>query len=229
MLQVLGELPPALNETSQRKKNAWDVVVARYQEDISWLDPIRHKVHVYDKGGHQAPIDHGYASWTTLPNTGREGATYLRHILDTYGKAGPDVTVFVQGRIDDHLPPGERDPLAYVMKMAEEAAAGGASVPRFRIQLSHSWRHKHYLGKALHVCDLCLGDWIERYIQVPFPHGASCVAPFYMNGIFAVTAGSIRARNREYYQEVLQQLDAEDPEAGHYLERCWAIMFPRRP
>ncbi len=66
------------------------VVVARFDEDIRWLDQLHWDYLVYNKGEH---IDKEYKS---IPNIGREGETYLRYIIEFYNKF-PDYIAFVQG------------------------------------------------------------------------------------------------------------------------------------
>jgi hypothetical protein len=78
-----------------------DVVVAHYNEDLSWLSMIPENVHVhiYTKGP-QLESTHGHigGAHTTrqpLPNVGRESHTYLSHIVKNYDNLAP-WTVFTQ-------------------------------------------------------------------------------------------------------------------------------------
>jgi hypothetical protein len=65
------------------------VVVARYDEDRSWLSELKvQQVHVYNKG------NDGFG--TKLPNKGREAHTYFKHIADNYDNL-TDVVFFLQG------------------------------------------------------------------------------------------------------------------------------------
>lgn len=66
------------------------VVVARFDEDISWLNELHWDYLIYNKGEY---IDKEYKS---IPNIGREGETYLRYIIEFYNKF-PDYISFVQG------------------------------------------------------------------------------------------------------------------------------------
>ena len=71
-----------------------EVVVARFQEDVSWTTQLGFPVTVYDKSGTHGPL--------ALPNIGRETHTYLTHIVRRY-EALADCTVFVQGAPFDHM------------------------------------------------------------------------------------------------------------------------------
>jgi len=79
------------------------VVVARYNEDIKWLLPIISIVTVYNKG----LDDLNYIPQEKIikcTNVGKEGGTYIKHIIDNYNSLD-DYTVFIQGKIHDHVFP----------------------------------------------------------------------------------------------------------------------------
>jgi hypothetical protein len=72
------------------------VVIAKYKEDSSWVSKIQHPVIVYDKS--ENPIEGSIQR----PNIGREGETFLYHIINNYDNLA-DVTVFLQGNPFEHL------------------------------------------------------------------------------------------------------------------------------
>lgn len=74
------------------------IVVARYNEDVLWTNQITHPLTIYNKG---APII-DISNVIPLINKGREGETFLRHIVENYDKLD-DITVFLQGDPFDHL------------------------------------------------------------------------------------------------------------------------------
>lgn len=81
-----------------------DIVVARYNEDISWVDKFKKsRLFIYDKGDE-------INDFIKLPNIGRESHTYLTHIVNNYDNLS-DYTTFLQGNPYDgskgHL---NRDP-----------------------------------------------------------------------------------------------------------------------
>lgn len=71
------------------------LVVARYQEDIGWVDQTDWPHLIYNKGGPLA------RPCTTVPNVGRDSETYLRYILEHY-HCLPDLVAFAQGHPFDH-------------------------------------------------------------------------------------------------------------------------------
>jgi hypothetical protein len=77
-----------------------EIVIARYNEDISWINkiPSKTKITIYNKG-----IDDIKYPSIKLPNVGRESHTYLTHIIDNYDNLA-DTTIFTQGEPFFHSP-----------------------------------------------------------------------------------------------------------------------------
>jgi hypothetical protein len=83
-----------------------EIVLARYDEDISWLDGAHMPfTTVYDKGGEAGGEDNSgtlaalnaTGRVKALPNVGREGHTFLWHVVNNYDTLA-DWTVFSQAR-----------------------------------------------------------------------------------------------------------------------------------
>jgi len=73
--------------------------VARYKEDISWFFHMDlGKLYVYDKSGDE------HTPFIRLENKGREGTTFLGHIIEYYNNL-PDYIVLVQGNPFAHMNP----------------------------------------------------------------------------------------------------------------------------
>jgi hypothetical protein len=77
-----------------------DLIIARYNEDISWvskLDKTKFNIFIYNKG----PKLDGYET-IDLPNFGRESETYLHHIVNNYDNIS-EHTIFLQGNPLEHI------------------------------------------------------------------------------------------------------------------------------
>ena len=75
-----------------------ELVVARFKEDVSWVNDCPIPVCLYNKCAGWNPIefgDHVVERW--LPNKGREAGTYLHHIVTNYNDLA-EWTNFVQGK-----------------------------------------------------------------------------------------------------------------------------------
>lgn len=69
------------------------IIIARYNEETSWALPYKDCVILYNKGKSATPL---FNNVITLENIGREGDTYLRHIINNYDNLSDRVT-FLQG------------------------------------------------------------------------------------------------------------------------------------
>jgi hypothetical protein len=76
-------------------------VVARYNEDISWIDEIKDgSFLIYNKG---EDFDTKY-SYVNVPNVGREAETFLKAIVSNYHNLSMyDNVVFLQGSPKEHF------------------------------------------------------------------------------------------------------------------------------
>ena len=76
--------------------NNYQIVVARYNENIDWLNSEKDHCIIYNKS---KPLN--IPNEIILPNVGRESHTYLYHIIENYDNLS-DKTIFFQGNIRDH-------------------------------------------------------------------------------------------------------------------------------
>ncbi len=181
-----------------------EYVVAHYNEDLSWLTPYAEKAHIYHKGilG-ESPFP--VANWTPLQNVGREGHTYLVHILEHYDDLA-DITFFLQGRIDDHMFGKTLDDLL------REAIIKGAGFMGTKFPLFHNLSRNRSGFIAF---------W-EKLFEEKFSEDTF----FYANACFAVRKEIILLHPREFYEVILRRLSrSANPEEGYWVERMWYRMF----
>lgn len=82
------------DENKNVTKANFEMVVARYDEDIRWTENYAKFRTVYNKGS--AAVDYDFIP---LPNKGHLADTILRHIINNYDKLA-DVTFFTHGSIN---------------------------------------------------------------------------------------------------------------------------------
>ena len=70
------------------------MVVARYNENIEWVLPYNDIAVIYNKG---LEIKLPFNNIINLENIGREGHTYLYHIIENYNSLTSDKIIFTQG------------------------------------------------------------------------------------------------------------------------------------
>lgn len=188
-----------------------EYVIAHYNEDLTWLIPYADKAHVYHKGSLDLPPIE-VAEWSKLPNVGREGHTYLFHIVNHYD-ALADITFFLQGRISDHMFGRTMD------DMLREVTTQGLS----------------FFGELLSITNCPNATkWIQNLLDKPlltfwkivFKERAPDPAFFYTNGCFAIRKEIIYHHPKEFYERLLETLSyASDPMEGYFLEKMWYFMF----
>ena len=196
-------------------------VVARYNENIDWLNNVINRSIVYNKG---TPLH--IQNEIMVENKGRESETYLRYIIDHYDSL-PDVVVFIQANIEDYI--GKND-VNYVLKMANHAIQYGKSKPYMHSQTktNMTWDKKwnynngYYLQENYKNKPIVFCDWFTTHIQPEYPDPIY----IYRNGLFAVKKEYILKKPLEYYKQLILEVNHHDnPAEGHFLERSWYYIF----
>lgn len=182
------------------------VVVARYQENIDWTIGIPDCI-IYNKGNNTPTCHHPVI---TLPNVGREGHTYLYHIIQNYDTLD-DHTCFLQGHPFDHSPY-----LEHQIKTFEPSRAF------------------HVISQHVHAINLCYDPTdfslhqllIDTYQRVFGQYKASHEFTFGAGAQFIVSRDAIRSRPKSFYENLLHIMEySTHPPEGFALERFWTMIF----
>jgi hypothetical protein len=216
---------------------ALDVVVARYEEDLDWvvddLMPMldaEARVVVYNKGRREtlsAKISDAKIQVVDLPNVGREGHTYLHHILETHGRARKPV-LFLPGSCR-----------AFPEKWAKAKKIIGkfdgasstfvcdgimpADIYNFSID---RWAARESKNNATNSVDRLVpspvrpfGKWFDEVVRISDKDPPRCLS---LGGMFIAAPKDLDRKTRAYYERIKAFLDGDDNvEAGHYVERAW--------
>jgi hypothetical protein len=178
------------------------VVVAKYKEDMGWLEQLRSaiphvKTVVINKGADD------YQPSIALPNIGRESHSYLWYIINNYDNLD-DFTCFVQG-----------DPFAHSAVFVDllRNFTGG---DRF-----YPFGPVYYTIKD--ACPNHPGLFVSKFDSlIPAPEGWS----FHAGAQFIVSRSTILKNSRDFYQKLLDaHLEHED--TPWCLERLWRFVFNR--
>lgn len=205
---------------------SYNIVVARYEENIDWLAPFTDMCIIYNKGG-----DININKWKQiikLKNVGREAHTYLYHIINNYEKLS-GIILFTQGNISDHLPKNyKNDEFNYIMKLISSACINGCSSNAYPHLVGSMSAHKDLKmadkWKNLGDSFMTFGEWLNAISEdkYTFDHNIC----WYMNSIFAVDSTVIKRHPKLFYEKLIKHVDShKDPEAGHYFERSWYEIF----
>jgi hypothetical protein len=203
------------------------VIIARYREDIAWAESLGYNYIVYDKGGNNDPTARN------LTNIGREGHTYLTHIVREYDRLA-DMNIFLQGDPFDHIHDQGRATVDILRGQLEEAIRRMVpfkGLAWFKLKCDalgrpHDLRKPENRGRwAGWGKDIPLGATFERLFGAPMPGQIIARAA---TGNFCVTGERIRTRPKAFYEYALSltEADAQDENnTGHAFERLWQHVF----
>ncbi len=200
-----------------------EMVVARYREDVSWIDATGLPAVVYDKSGQPAE--------NPLPNIGRESHTYLHHIVSRYPQF-PEHTVFVQAAPFGHMAPGTT-PESFGEQARELAARGvpfkGFAFYKLRCdvlgrphELKDEKNRSRWAGFGK---DIPMGEIYAQLFAGPVPESFHVRAPA---GLFMVSRRRILLRPFAMYRKALKIVESDPHDAnntGHAFERLWCLIF----
>jgi len=217
-----------------------DLVIARYKEDISWIDDNnltdKFNVIVYNKF-HNEPI--------TLPNAaGRESHTYLWHIVSNYDTLA-DRTVFCQGDPFEHSPNflnligkvNSADKLGYFPMSQARPEEGLLRTDGVIPPLGDGTLHCNILGQPNHP----FLNMEEQFFNI---FGRNAVVPnpivFFPGAVFCCSKETIHNRSLDFYKkcyELSTNAEWTDnivhdklPPGGniccaYFFERFWSYIF----
>lgn len=208
--QLLGLAKPSI-----------EFVVARYGEDVSWMDawlPYVQRVTVYDKSDVPMTSAHPKVTVVPLKNVGREAHAYLRHIVDRYEDLCATV-VFTQARYDDHLSHQDFDALVRGRGRPDSPM----DVPWHQtIMETMGWTvtRNWAANQAMQPMGMSMAKFFIEYIA------PDLVPPdklrYWTGAIFSATASAIRRHPAAAYAKILPLLEVgSNPEAAHAMERSW--------
>lgn len=210
----------------------FEIVVAHYNENLVWLKHVSDEVTVYSKGN---PPTKDFERTSNLPNIGREGHTFLHHIVHRYDTLA-NTTLFLQGDIhawNEGTPPHTELSLVELrersLTLSGLCATGFGVSGRFNKWHNMEWDKdpKNWLerrGKGMRMSDISPGE----FWQYIFDSEPSETVAWTGSGIFAVTSEAIRRRPLPFWQNLLgyfEKLNHANPEEGHFLERFWMSIF----
>lgn len=202
------------------------LIVARYNEDISWLDKWRNTfdIIIYNKGD---KIKNTKLKVIDLPNYGREAHTYLKHIVYNYEKLS-NVTVFIQAKIDDvEMVNWVFSDLNTYIFTAISCGYGANSMGIIKenqwfIDFTQDPKYKKEIENGyFRLSDISLQDYVKKYLgHIPI------IAPISLKGCFSVRKDRILSRPKFFYEDLLNSIPNHNtPEEAHFLERMWAYIF----
>lgn len=174
-----------------------EIVISRYGEDVSWLNPLGFASTVYDKS------EEG-----NLPNVGFEAQTFLHHFAAQYDSLA-EITVCLQGDPFPHLP-GPLDGI-----LASLCSESFAFLP---IAKHSRWQQRdgspHHSG---------LGPANERMWQALTGHCPPDLWHAWYGGQFAVHCDRVRSKPQEFWRHAAALVSSKEEACA--VERLWPFLL----
>ena len=200
-----------------------EIVIARYQEDISWSYVYRDICLIYNKGS--KALEYQCENVVQLNNVGREAHTYLYHIINRWDYLA-DKTLFTQGNIADHIGTNT-DLRIFFDKGFDFIVKNGLYIRDYdpingRLPHNNKWLKDLETGK-MRKAKQSFTEWCVTVLKIDFKGDPVFYGP---GAIFSVSKELIYKKPITFYKHLLSFLeDHSNPEEGHYFERTWVYIF----
>ena len=199
------------------------IIVARYNEDITWTKLFSSNVLIYNKGQR---LDE--PNVINLNNVGREGHTYFHHIYNNYDNLD-DYLVFVQGKPFDHSP----NIIKSLLNFQKQINKNHKNLNQNQNQIGFRYLSEKIIKANLFYCPHHPGLPLEKTFKELFPeivlnenNIANHKFCFGSGAQFIVSKSRIKQRPREFYLKIVQMLEKEpNPIEGFVIERFHALIF----
>ena len=218
----------------------FEIVVSRFRENISWLADEQFSNDfktIYNKG---LPDIEKFDKFTlcnqvVLPNVGREGQSFLYHIVHNYDRLA-DVSIFLPGSCMDEIKVSKTVEVIRRAKETRNTVISGKWYDDIRTNLSQfsidSWVGLSTENKSAQPSSSCapasyrpFGRWFDHYIGRDVRVHVAC-----FTSTLAVSRDHILQQPLAKYEELLAAMSKHsNPEDGHFLERAWEALFSPIP
>ena len=202
-------------------KKKFQIVVARYNEDITWLLPFIDITTIYNKGDDNIALTN--FNIINLNNVGREGHTYLYHIIHNYDNLA-EKTIFFQGKIDDH----KIIELESYFDMSNTfiGKTSVLEIDKLKKKIEHfgKWKTEYQSGN-MRISNYSPFEWLTKIIGINIDEKLE-VSKVVWGANFSISRDIIISKPVSFYKNILRFLDNhKNPEEGHFLERTWYLIF----
>jgi hypothetical protein len=195
----------------------YQIVIARYNEDISYFSFFKNIIIVYNKG--EDNIDPYFKS-IKLPNIGRESHTYLYHIIQNYDNLSKK-TLFLQGKINDHRP---LPTIEYFKSYDFIGRKSKHEIGLIKNHINHVGKYLNELKKGnLKKSKYSPFEWINMI-------GIDILDLTHFEMIwganFCISRDLIHKKPKIFYENLMKYIEYDsNPEEGHFFERSWYLIF----
>lgn len=207
-------------------ENNLEIVVARYNEDISNLSKLFRytKVTIYNKGPDNLGDLPNNFQVINLPNIGREGHTYLHHVIMNYDNLAKR-TIFLQGDFSYRAPnwekfiegsPSKCPNIVVELENGQDCITetlGGRSEDLLDVDWKNTKWHDTRLSDETFL------EFTQNNINPSFDFNT--LINWLPDAQFAVDREHILCHGIEFHKKLYDYFNHKSPIEGHYMERLW--------
>jgi len=231
LLILAAVIAVGLKKTVETFEPRIEIVVSRYNEDLVWLKSkkFRYPTTIYNKGTNDNFYKPKGCKVVKLPNVGRESHTYLYHVINHYDSLS-HLTIFLPGSAEI---PHKMHRINKVMASIKKKCVSTFPVDHHKDVKTHfynfvldNYGSTHGANSKVNPENMLtpasvrpFGKWYEKHFDKDIEYMGHA-------GIFAVSDIHIKQYNKEYYENLIKELNvSSNPEVGHYFERAWVAVF----
>lgn len=216
-------------------KNNVAIVVARYNESLYWLNEYpfnQFEYIVYNKGDNDHFVKTNVKEIINLPNVGRCDHTYLYHIVKNYTNL-TDIVVFFPGSvIMSHKKPVA---IRILQNIIDSNYTKASFIGSYFNSIKNDFKDfkiDHYKctyeenviknneSRILPCKIRPYSNWYNFFFGNVNAHLVA------MSGVFSVDKRDIIQHDLDRYDRLMSTVSLHsNPEAGHYIERSWGVIF----
>ena len=188
-----------------------DLIIARYKENINWLDKIKENANIDNIYLYNKFFDDDGA--ISLPNVGREAHTYLYHIVNNYDKLN-EFNIFLQGDPFPHSPN-----LSHLINNIDNNK-DIQPLNHITIENESHYNRKH----ELHPHGLFLAYFMDLLFDLKLDINQTVAVSY--GAQFICSKKAIQNRPIEFYEFLLKFVSYQNTSIECYIfERLWLYIF----
>lgn len=192
-----------------------EIIISRYNENISWAESYLDRCTIYNKGEDNISYPN-----IKLPNIGREQHTLFYHIYNNYDDL-PNYLIFLQGNPFNHF---HKRVLKYVDAIIDSETRGAIKSEDSEYIPFTNWIKTMYFSEQnVGECNM-----YEMYVRIFGKEPGFKKFEYAPCGQFCVTKKRIKKKNKTFYKNILKTFDDESIDSNDYafcLQKFDSLIF----